>query len=179
MVCPSGGAPITALAALMPPAPGMFSITNRWPSFSPSFSATRREVTSATPPGPNGRTIFTGRSGYFCADAGGIANISGARTAAITLTMLSVVASGCKRASPLILRLRTSRSSRRRALLLRRDFLARPRAHQPIDDDAIIRVHAVLDDATIADELSKRDVLRARDILVVDHEHELTYLLGA
>ena len=82
MVWPSGGAPITALAALMPPAPGMFSITKRWPSFSPSFSATRRAVTSATPPGPNGSTIFTGRSGYFCAVAGDTKAINSATVAA-------------------------------------------------------------------------------------------------
>ena len=53
-VWPSDGDDSTARAALMPPAPGMFSITKRCPSFSPSFSPTIRAVTSATPPGPNG-----------------------------------------------------------------------------------------------------------------------------
>jgi hypothetical protein len=84
MVWPSGAELITALAALMPPAPGMFSITKRWPSLSPSFSATRRAVTSATPPGPNGRTILTGRSGYFCAAAGNVNEIESATAVAAT-----------------------------------------------------------------------------------------------
>ena len=41
----------------------MFSMTTRWPSFWLSLSAMMREVTSATPPAPNGRTILIGFSG--------------------------------------------------------------------------------------------------------------------
>jgi predicted TIM-barrel fold metal-dependent hydrolase len=62
-VYPSAGADSTARAALMPPAPGMFSMTKRWPSFSPRFSVTSRAVTSATPPAPNGRISRTGLFG--------------------------------------------------------------------------------------------------------------------
>src|SRR6185312_3995559 len=59
----------------MPPAPGMFSMMNRWPSFSLSLSAMMRVVTSATPPAPNGRMILTGFSGHFaCAGAAKKAN---------------------------------------------------------------------------------------------------------
>src|SRR3954454_6198173 len=53
----------------MPPGPAMFSMTKRWPSFSPSFSVTSRAVTSATPPAPNGRINRTGPGGELCASA--------------------------------------------------------------------------------------------------------------
>ncbi len=49
----------------MPPGPGMFSTTTCCPNFSLSLAAITREVTSATPPGPNGSTSFTGFSGHF------------------------------------------------------------------------------------------------------------------
>ena len=62
-VWPSAGAVSTARAAAMPPGPGWFSTTKRWPSFSPSLSATMRAVTSATPPAANGSTTRTGRFG--------------------------------------------------------------------------------------------------------------------
>src|SRR6185312_9641558 len=68
-VYPSAGADSTARAALMPPAPAMFSMTKRWPSFSPSLSVTSRAVTSATPPAPNGRISRIGLFGYLCASA--------------------------------------------------------------------------------------------------------------
>ncbi len=55
-VWPSAGAESTARAAAMPPPPALFSTTTRWPSFSPSFSATSREVVSPTPPGPKAMT---------------------------------------------------------------------------------------------------------------------------
>src|SRR5262245_655637 len=55
----------------MPPAPGWLSTTRRCPSLSPSFSATMREVTSATPPAANGNTSRGEWVGYFaCAAAG-------------------------------------------------------------------------------------------------------------
>src|SRR4051812_30601872 len=54
----------------MPPAPGWLSTTRRCPSLSPSFSATIRAVTSATPPAAKGRTSRGERVGYFaCAQA--------------------------------------------------------------------------------------------------------------
>src|SRR5450631_4880235 len=49
----------------MPPGPGMFSTKTCWPNFSVSLAASMREVTSATPPGPNGSTSRTGFSGHF------------------------------------------------------------------------------------------------------------------
>src|SRR5207248_284636 len=76
------------------------------------------------------------------------------------------------------LRLRPGRP-RRRSLLLRRHFGTWPRPHQAVDDDAVVRRDPVLDDAQVADELAERDVSRARNILAIDHEHELAYLLGA
>ena len=44
--------------------------------------------------------------------------------------------------------LRTGRR-RVRALLLRRDLLARPHAHQAVDDDTVVGVQPVLDDAQL------------------------------
>src|SRR5664279_1619635 len=67
----------------MPPGPGMFSINTCWPNFSVSLAAIMREVTSATPPGPNGSMIRTGFSGHFaCAWlSGASAKIKAAGTA--------------------------------------------------------------------------------------------------
>ena len=61
---PPGRARRTRSMPGLPAPPGMFSTTSRWPSLSPSFSATRREVVSATPPGPNGRIKRIGFVGY-------------------------------------------------------------------------------------------------------------------
>ena len=64
----------------------------------------------------------------------------------------------------LVLGLRAGRRRRGAArLLLRRHLLARPHAHQAVDDDAVVGVEAVLDDAQIAvDQRAERDVfLRA------------------
>ena len=60
-VWPSGEARATAAAAVMPPAPGMFSITTGLPNESAIFCATARAVMSPRPPGPNPTTILIGR----------------------------------------------------------------------------------------------------------------------
>jgi hypothetical protein len=54
----------------MPPAPATFSTTICWPSTSPSRRAMIRPSKSVPPPGANGTTIVTGRSGQFWAAAG-------------------------------------------------------------------------------------------------------------
>jgi hypothetical protein len=46
-----------------PPAPALFSTTTLCLSSRASASATGRATVSATPPGGNGTTIVTGRSG--------------------------------------------------------------------------------------------------------------------
>ena len=67
-VWPSGAAFITVDAAVTPPAPGWFSTTTCLPTRPVSFSATRRNVMSASPPGPNASTRRIGRSGNVAAD---------------------------------------------------------------------------------------------------------------
>src|ERR1043165_6308483 len=69
---------------------------------------------------------------------------------------------------PLVLRLRRA-GCRLRALLLRRHLRAGARAHQPVDDHAVVRSDAVLDDAQVADQLAERNIFGARDILGIDH----------
>ena len=68
---------------------------------------------------------------------------------------------------------------RRRVLLLRRHFLARPRAHQAVDDDAIGGGEPVLDHAQAAVDLAERDVFLSDHAAVIDDEHEFAHLLGA
>ena len=67
----------------MPPGPGMFSIITCWPNLSVSLAAMMREVTSATPPAPNGRMSLIGFSGHFaCAwPSGASATIKAAGSA--------------------------------------------------------------------------------------------------
>jgi hypothetical protein len=62
-VWPSGAARATDAAALIPPAPGMFSITTGLPNESDIFCATARAVMSPRPPGPKPTTILIGRAG--------------------------------------------------------------------------------------------------------------------
>ena len=62
-VWPSGAARATDPAALIPPAPGMFSITTGLPNESDIFCATARAVMSPRPPGPKPTTILIGRAG--------------------------------------------------------------------------------------------------------------------
>jgi hypothetical protein len=45
------------------PAPGLFSTTNCWPSFSLKRCASTRAVMSAVAPGPKPMMIFTARDG--------------------------------------------------------------------------------------------------------------------
>ena len=76
----------------MPPGPGMFSITTCWPNFSLSLAAIMREVTSATPPAPNGSTIFTGFSGHFaCAWSAGASATSKPSAASAKTGFLIVI----------------------------------------------------------------------------------------
>src|SRR6266851_2533428 len=63
------------------------------------------------------------------------------------------------------------------ARLLRRYLCARPRAHQAVDNDVVVRRQPLGDDAQTIDDRSKRHVLRPRDILGVDHQHKLAHLL--
>ena len=62
-VCPSGCERAAVAAAVIPPAPGMFSMTNGWPIWAESFCATERVTISPGPPGPKPTRIFTGRDG--------------------------------------------------------------------------------------------------------------------
>src|SRR5262245_45023293 len=56
--------------AMMPKAPGLFSITTAWPRIVRSCSPTMRITMSVALPGPNGTITFTGLDGYFsCACA--------------------------------------------------------------------------------------------------------------
>src|SRR6204780_2740208 len=66
-----------------------------------------------------------------------------------------------------------------RVLLLRRHLLARPRAHQAVDDDAVGGVEPILDHAQPAVDLSERDVFLPDHVAVVDDQHEFAHLLGA
>src|SRR5215831_3542389 len=59
-VYPSLSARATASLPSVPPAPGRFSITTGWPSFSCSDCATMRPMMSAPPPGPNGTIMRRG-----------------------------------------------------------------------------------------------------------------------
>src|SRR4051812_16826863 len=56
-------------AAMLPPAPGLFSITTDWPQTSCRRLPTRRAVVSVEPPGVNGTTTRTGLAGHSAATA--------------------------------------------------------------------------------------------------------------
>src|SRR5215831_12644930 len=56
-------------AAMLPPAPGLFSTTTDWLQISCRRLPTRRAVMSVDPPGVNGTTIFTGLAGQLSASA--------------------------------------------------------------------------------------------------------------
>src|ERR1700688_3123843 len=66
-----------------------------------------------------------------------------------------------------------------RAFLLRRHLLARTRAHQAVDDDAVGGGEAVLDHAQAVVDLSKGDVFLPHHVAIVDDEHKFPHLLGA
>src|SRR5206468_1578724 len=55
--------------AMLPPAPGLFSITTVWPHTSCRRLPTRRAVMSVEPPGGNGTTMRTILSGQFALSA--------------------------------------------------------------------------------------------------------------
>src|SRR4029079_1529202 len=55
---------------MVPPAPGLFSTTMRWPSTSPKGSATMRVATSVPPPAPNPTMMRIGFDGQSSAAAG-------------------------------------------------------------------------------------------------------------
>src|SRR5271154_5578322 len=57
-------------AAMLPPAPGLFSTTTDWPQTSCRRLLTRRAVISVEPPGVNGTTTRTGLAGQSAARAG-------------------------------------------------------------------------------------------------------------
>jgi hypothetical protein len=54
---------MTDSVAMLLPAPGLFSITNCWPSRSESRWPIRRAMMSVAPPGGYPTTHFTGRVG--------------------------------------------------------------------------------------------------------------------
>ena len=65
------------------------------------------------------------------------------------------------------------------ASVLRRHLAARPRAHQAVDDDAIVGREPFLDHAQAVDQLAERHVVLPRDVVGVDDQHEFARLLGA
>ena len=60
----------------------MFSMMTCWPSLSDSLAAMMREVTSATPPAPNGRMSRTGFSGHFACACGANTTVKDAASSA-------------------------------------------------------------------------------------------------
>ena len=56
-------------AAMLPPAPPLFSITTDWPQISCRRLPTRRAVMSVEPPGVNGTTMRTGLAGQSAPSA--------------------------------------------------------------------------------------------------------------
>jgi hypothetical protein len=67
----------------LPPAPPRFSITTGWPSASASGGWITRATMSLAPPGANGTTSVTGRSGQAAAPACGNAAASASSSAAM------------------------------------------------------------------------------------------------
>src|SRR5215213_5158053 len=67
-VCPSGSEAMTALAAIVPPAPpARFSTMIGWPRAAPILSDRSRAMMSGGPPAGEPTTSLTGRSGNACA----------------------------------------------------------------------------------------------------------------
>ena len=62
-VWPLGAARATLAAAMVPPAPTVFSTSTVWPSVLPMGMAIRRATASVGPPAANGTTSEIGRSG--------------------------------------------------------------------------------------------------------------------
>ena len=153
-----------------------------------SIGATTVEATtSALAPGYWPDTLMTGGaiSGY-CATGRRVKATAPRITITIETTAAKIGRSMKKceirmsRCAYSSLGLRAGRPGGRRALLLRRDLLARPHAHQAVDDDAVAGRDAVLDDAEIVvAQRPERDVFLHRGVVVADHQHELADLLGA
>jgi len=68
-----GGELISAFAAIMPPEPVRFSITNCWPRWSESHSPMMRATMSFGPPAAKPTNQCTGRLGYLSAASAGAA----------------------------------------------------------------------------------------------------------
>src|ERR1700682_205465 len=76
---------------MLPPAPGLFSITTGCPRRSPSLPATARAEMSVDPAGGNGTTILMGLVGYDCADTR-VDAASAAKPPAARVKMRGIVA---------------------------------------------------------------------------------------
>lgn len=68
-VYPSGDALDTSVAPILPPAPGLFSITMGCPSSCDNLPLMSLAMLSIRPPGGKGTTSLMGRVGHDCADA--------------------------------------------------------------------------------------------------------------
>ena len=69
-VWPSAGARATSMAAMLPPAPGLFSTITGWPSVLPMSSAISRASVSVVPPAVAPTISFMGLAGKAaCAPA--------------------------------------------------------------------------------------------------------------
>ena len=66
---------------MLPPAPGRFSTTIGWPSFSPSLGPRILAMVSVLPPGGNVTTRRIGLVGYVCAEAANAAQASAVTSA--------------------------------------------------------------------------------------------------
>jgi hypothetical protein len=89
---PSGAEPATKAAAIVVPAPGLFSTSTGCFHSSLVFSATILAAASADPPGGNGTMIFTGRAGKACTElVEGVCAIAPDAAAIATNPEMSVV----------------------------------------------------------------------------------------
>jgi hypothetical protein len=77
IVCPSGAERTSSCVAIMPLAPGRFSMTSGWPRWSAIAGCMVRAMMSVAPPGAKPMSTRTGREGKapppggaVCADAG-------------------------------------------------------------------------------------------------------------
>src|SRR5262252_4602832 len=74
--------------------------------------------------------------------------------------------------------LRAGGRCRSGARLLWRNLCAWPRSHEAVDDDVIVGRQALRNDSQAIDDRPEGDVFRTGNVLGVDHQHELAYLLG-
>ena len=85
IVWPSGRALTIACVPVMPPAPGMFSITTGWPTDLVSAGLTVRMIVSTPEPGPTGRMVRNGLS-----DAALFARTGSGPSATAAMTVMAV-----------------------------------------------------------------------------------------